>query len=80
MKKTTDPALLPAYDFTGGQRGRYAARVAAGTNVVVLDKDVHELFPDSAAVNAALRALAQAMAVVRKPARPKAPARKRASA
>ena len=80
MKKTIDPELQPEYDFSGGQRGRYAVRVAAGTNVVVLDKDVHELFPNSVAVNAALRALAQAMAVARKPARPKAPARKRASA
>jgi len=77
MKKTTDPDLLPEYDFAGGQRGRYAARLAKGSNVVVLDADVHKLFPDSVAVNAALRALAQAMTAARKPARAKAPARKR---
>ena len=80
MKNSTDPAMQPEYDFAGGQRGRYTERVAKGSNVVVLDKDVQKLFPDSIAVNAALRALALAMAAARKPARPKAPARKRVSA
>ena len=47
------------HDFTGGVRGKYAARYARGTNVVVLDADVARLFPDSAAVNRALRAIAQ---------------------
>ena len=80
MKKTAEPEMQPEYDFTGGQRGRYAERASKGSNVVVLDKDVQKLFPDSVAVNAALRALALAMAAARKPARPKAAARKRAVA
>lgn len=42
-------ALLPEYDFSAGVRGKYAARVAKGSNIVVLDKDVQRLFPDSAA-------------------------------
>lgn len=51
------------YDFTAedlrkGERGRYAARHAAGTRLVTLDHDVAEVFPDAAAVNDALRALA----------------------
>jgi hypothetical protein len=46
------------YDFRGGVRGKHAARYASGTNVVLLDADVAEVFPDSAAVNSALRALA----------------------
>lgn len=45
------------YDFRGGVRGKYADRYAHGTNVVLLDPDVAEVFPDSAAVNQALRAL-----------------------
>jgi len=49
---------LPEYDFRGGKRGKYAARFAAGTNLVFLDPDVAELFPDATAVNDALRALA----------------------
>jgi hypothetical protein len=46
------------YDFRGGVRGKYAARYRAGTNVVLLDPDVAEAFPDSAAVNRVLRAFA----------------------
>src|SRR2546423_732111 len=52
-KKTS----VPDYDFSNGVRGKYAARYAAGTNVVVLSPDVAEVFPDSAAVNEALRTL-----------------------
>ncbi len=47
------------YDFRGGTRGRYAARYRAGGNVVVVvDADLVHLFPDSAAVNRVLRAVA----------------------
>ncbi len=46
------------YDFSGGVRGKYAARFARGTNIVILEPDVAERFPDSKAVNDALRALA----------------------
>ena len=52
-----DEELLDEYDFDGGVRGKYAARYAAGTNIVVLSPDVAEVFPDSQAVNDALRAL-----------------------
>ena len=47
------------YDFSGGVRGKYAARYAEGSNVVVLDPDVASLFNDSASVNDALRTLAE---------------------
>jgi len=47
------------YDFTGGVRGKYARRYAEGTNVVVLDPDVARLFPNRAAVNETLRAVAE---------------------
>ncbi len=43
------------YDFTGGIRGKYAARYARGSNVVVLEPDVAEAFPTAHAVNTALR-------------------------
>jgi len=46
------------YDFSTGVRGKYAERYARGTNLVLLDPDVAEVFPDAAAVNQALRALA----------------------
>ena len=57
VKPSSDPEMLAEYDFRGGVRGKYAARFAAGTNVVVLAPDVAEAFPDSDAVNEALRAL-----------------------
>jgi hypothetical protein len=36
-------------------RGITAARYAEGTNVILLDADVAEVFPDTRAVNEALR-------------------------
>ncbi|MBM4036403.1 MAG: hypothetical protein FJ291_32100 [Planctomycetes bacterium] len=39
-------------------RGATAARYAQGANVVVIDPEVLDVFPDSASVNATLRALA----------------------
>ena len=47
------------YDFSNGVRGKYAKRFKEGTNIVVLRPEVAEVFPDSAAVNDALMALAQ---------------------
>jgi len=38
-----------------GTRGKYAKRYREGTNVVLIDPDLHKLFPDSEAVNRALR-------------------------
>ena len=49
------------YDFRGGVRGKYAARLREGRNIVVLDADVAAAFPDSRAMNRALRALLQAV-------------------
>lgn len=51
--------MLDEYDFSGGVRGKYARRFAEGTNIVVLDSDVAALFPNSKAVNEALRLLAR---------------------
>lgn len=52
-----DLDMLDEYDFSQGVRGKYAARYAAGSNVVVLSPDVAEVFPDSESVNEALRSL-----------------------
>ncbi len=56
--------LRPEYgsaDFPGGMvRGRYARRAAAASNIVVLDADLASAFPDSAAVNEALRTVLKA--------------------
>jgi hypothetical protein len=45
------------YDFREGVRGKYAARMKEGSNVVLLDPDVAAAFRGGKAVNRALRAL-----------------------
>jgi hypothetical protein len=51
--------MLDEYDFSRGEIGKYARQYAEGTNVMLLDPDVAKVFPDSEAVNQALRAIAQ---------------------
>ena len=78
MKRVkNDPDILEEYDFSGGVRGKYATRYAEGTNVVVIDPDVAEYFPDHDAVNEALRGLA-AILKRRRKAEPATVARRRA--
>ena len=58
-KKAVDrDTMRPEYDFSEGVRGITAPRYAQGTNVVVVDPDVLDVFPDGTSVNEALRALA----------------------
>ena len=45
------------YDFSRGVRGKYADRYQRGTNIVVLDPELAEAFPDSKSVNDALRSV-----------------------
>lgn len=52
-----DPDMLEEYNFSKGIRGKYAKRYAEGTNVVLIDPDVAEFFPDYITVNDALRSL-----------------------
>ncbi len=54
--------LRPEYDFAqlqGGVRSKYVERYRSGTNLVLLDADVAQAFPDETAVNEALRLLMQ---------------------
>jgi septum formation inhibitor-activating ATPase MinD len=49
-----------ASDFPAGLvRGKYASKAAASSNIVVLEPELVAAFPNSAAVNDALRALLQ---------------------
>ncbi len=50
--------MRPEYDFSNAVRGKYYKRYSVSSNVVVLDRDVAGVFPNAAAVNDALRALA----------------------
>ncbi len=54
--------MRPEYDFSGGVRGKYAARFRGQhvVKAVVLDADVAAAYPDSKSVNRALRAVIKA--------------------
>ena len=71
MKKANrKPAhdMRPEYDFAsmkGGVRGKYIKQYRAGTNLVLLDPELAEVFPTDAAVNEAMRAVLQMTESVR---------------
>lgn len=54
-KKDTLRPEYPPDLIKSGERGKYADRYKEGTNVVLIDPDLLELFPDSESVNRALR-------------------------
>ncbi len=45
----------PAELIRSGERGKHAARYREGTNLVPIDPDLQKHYPDSEAVNRALR-------------------------
>ena len=49
----------PADLIKSGVRGKYANRYREGTNIALVDPDLHRLFPDSESVNRALRKFAE---------------------
>ena len=57
MNLEPDEEMRPEYDLSGGVRGKYYQQYKQGTNIVVLDPDVAQVFRDSASVNQALRLL-----------------------
>lgn len=58
--------LRTEYDFRRAVRGATAARYAEGANVVLIDPEVLDVFPDAATVNETLRALAPVLRGQRK--------------
>ncbi len=73
-KKQTEPDedMLPEYDFSGGVRGKYTSQYREGTNIVVLEPAIAEVFSDSQSVNDALRPLADLIRRRRKTAKRRA--------
>jgi hypothetical protein len=52
--------LRPEYDLSqpkGGVRGKYYREATAGTNLVLIEPDLANVFPDTESVNRALRLL-----------------------
>ena len=82
--KPPDDEMLPEYrreDLGPLTRGKYAARYAKATNVVVIDPALTKAFPNSEAVNEALRGLLTvATSAARTTGRAKQVPRKRATA
>jgi hypothetical protein len=56
-KENKNDEMLSEYDFSKGIRGKYSKRYAEGTNIVMIDPDLHDYFPDQKSVNEALRSL-----------------------
>ncbi|WP_138502076.1 hypothetical protein [Nostoc sp. PA-18-2419] len=60
VENEMEDELRPEYDFAqmqGGVRGKYVERYGTKTNLVLLDPDVAQAFPNGEAVNEALRLL-----------------------
>ena len=69
-KKKTDlnSDIRPEYDFArmkGGVRGEYIKCFREGANIVLLEPEVAEAFPNEAAVNEALRGVLNTTRAVR---------------
>jgi hypothetical protein len=70
--KKRDDDLRPEYDLSklkGGVRGKYYRQAGAGTNLMLIEPDLAEVFGDAESVNRALRLLVDTAAAVTKPAR-----------
>lgn len=62
-RKALSEAMRPEYnfDYSKAVRGKYYRQILKeGSNVVVLEPDIAKAFPNSAAVNDALRVVLQA--------------------
>ena len=60
INKEMDKELCPEYDLSKlkrGIKGKYVRRYNEGTNLVLLDPDVSEAFPNDESVSEALRLL-----------------------
>lgn len=59
---SNEDTLRPEYSaelIKSGTRGKYAKRFREGTNIALIAPELHKLFPDTEAVNRALRKYAE---------------------
>lgn len=75
--KKNNNGLRHEYDLSklkGGVRGKYYDKATAGTNLVLIEPELTEVFPDTESVNRALRLLADTAATATgKASHPRAP-------
>ena len=57
VTEAQEPEMRDHYDFTGGERGKYAHLFPQKAHIVVLSPDLVTAFPNSDSVNEALRSL-----------------------
>jgi len=76
MKKASanefEDDLRAEYDLSklkGGVRGKYYRQAIAGTNLVVIERELAEVFPDTESVNRALRLLVNTAEAAASPSR-----------
>ena len=70
--KRTGDDLRAEYDLSrlrGGVRGKYYRQATAGTNLVLVEPELAEVFPDTTSVNRALRLLVDTAAAAAAPSR-----------
>ncbi len=64
--KKNNGDIRPEYDLSklkGGVRGKYYRKATAGTNLVLIEPELTEVFPDTHSVNRALRLLVNTAAL-----------------
>src|SRR5260370_32363224 len=70
--KRINDDLRPEYDISqikGGVRGKYYRQAMAGTNLMLIEPELAEVFPDAESVNRALRFLVDTAEAAAGPAR-----------
>jgi hypothetical protein len=70
--KRSDDDLRPEYDLSRlkwGVRGKYYRQAAAGTNLMLIEPELAEVFRDSQSVNRALRLLVDTAEAAARPGR-----------
>ena len=77
--KRTDDKLRPEYDLSqlkGGVRGKYYRQATAGTNLVLIEPELADIFRDTESVNRALRLLVDTAAAAAPVRRRRAPTKR----
>lgn len=59
MNQVDEDIMRDEYDFSRDAKGTHHKAYEKGTNVVLLDPDVAQVFKDSVSVNQALRTIAR---------------------
>lgn len=84
LTRISEDELRPEYDLaqlSGAVRGKYYRQAKAGTNLVLIEPDLAETFPDQESVNRALRLLATTASAAtrasRRPSKPRKPSEDR---